>query len=462
MPPRVRFFTGPTGQRIAYAIDGSGPPLVLPAWWVSHVERDWAEERFRSFFEPLAKHHTVIRYDRPGVGLSVRERSDFTQEGEVALLESLIDHLGFEHVSLLGFSCGGPPAVTYAHRHPKRVDRLVLVDSFVEGSALAPENFRRALVDLVRASWGLGSQTISDLFVPDLEKVETRRLSKNQREWATPDLAAKLVELTFQLNCREAARELTLPALVIHRRKDRTVRVEEGRALAALLQSADFLLLDGNAHVPWQGDAQPIVAAVLDFLGAPPANKRPVEMLGAADCLWHREGDLWRVAFEGKSVHLPHRKGLEDIALLLAHPMREIPAAELASGHGGEAETSTALGSDNVLDKRARSDFANRARAIEEELADSEEHQNLGRMEALRDEREVLLSELSAATGLRGRARRLGDPAERARKAVSARIRDSIKRLTAVHPELAAHLEKSVTTGRTCAYRPAPARNWRF
>ncbi len=462
MPPRVRFFTGPTGQRIAYAIAGSGPPLVLPAWWVSHVERDWAEERFRSFFEPLAKHHTVIRYDRPGSGLSGRERSDFTQESEVALLESLIDHLGFEQVSLLGFSCGGPPAVTYAHRHPERVDRLVLMNSFVEGSALAPEDFRHALVDLVRASWGLGAQTISDLFAPDLEKAETRRLSKNQREWATPDLAAKLVELTFGMNCREAAQGLRLPALVIHRRKDRTVRVEEGRALAALLQNADFLLLDGNAHVPWLGDAEPIIAAVLDFLGSPAADTTSVEMLGAVDCLWHREGDLWRIAFQGKSGHVPHRKGMEDLGLLLAHPMREVTAVELASGPGGEAEAAAPLGSDEVLDPRARADFANRARAIEAELAEAEERHDLGRAEALRDEREALLSELGAATGLSGRARRLGDPAERARKAVSARIRDSIKRLAAVHPELAAHLAESITTGRTCAYRPAPARNWRL
>jgi pimeloyl-ACP methyl ester carboxylesterase len=84
---------------------------VLPAWWVSHVERNWENPRFREFFEPLAQHHTVVRYDRLGVGLSVRERSKFKIESEVATLESLIEHLGFERVSLLGFSCGGPPSV---------------------------------------------------------------------------------------------------------------------------------------------------------------------------------------------------------------------------------------------------------------------------------------------------------------------------------------------------------------
>jgi len=48
--PRIRFFTGAQGQRTAYAISGAGPLLALPAWWVSHVERDCENERFRSFF----------------------------------------------------------------------------------------------------------------------------------------------------------------------------------------------------------------------------------------------------------------------------------------------------------------------------------------------------------------------------------------------------------------------------
>ena len=58
--PRIRFFTGSQGQRIAYAAAGSGPPLVMPAWWVSHVERDVASERFRRFFEVLAAHDAVL------------------------------------------------------------------------------------------------------------------------------------------------------------------------------------------------------------------------------------------------------------------------------------------------------------------------------------------------------------------------------------------------------------------
>jgi hypothetical protein len=140
--------------------------------------------------------------------------------------------------------------------------------------------------------------------------------------------------------------------------------------------------------------------------------------------------------------------------------MREISASELMSGVDGAAEVTPESGADDVLDARARADYAARARDIEAELADAEARNDLGRLDTLRSEHEALLSELGAATGLGGRSRRLGDPGERARKAVSARIRDSLKRIREVHPPLADHLDASITTGLSCSYRPAPARTW--
>jgi pimeloyl-ACP methyl ester carboxylesterase len=463
--PRIRFFTGAQGQRIAYATSGSGPPLVLPAWWVSHVERDWANERFQAFFEPLARHHTVVRYDRPGVGLSVRERSEFTLENEVETLASLIEHLGFDRVSFLGFSCGGPPAVTYAARNPARVDRLVLVGSYSFGGALATTKVINALVNLVEAHWGLGAQTIADLFAPDLEKKQTRQIAKSQREWASAELAARLLELSFSMDCRDVALQLSHPTLVMHRRDDRTVPLDAGRDLAARVGNAEFITLEGNAHVPWEGDSAPIVEVALEFLGArtagvPTATDLAPPTRPEGDHVWCREGGLWRVTFAGQSVHLPHRKGLEDLATLLTNPMREIPAEDLMAGFG-ERAAMPAGASDEVLDDRARAEYAARARDIEAELAEAEAQHDLGRVEALRSEREALLDEVSRATGLGGRSRRLSDPGERARKALSARIKDSFRCIREVHPDLADHLEAHVTTGSTCAYRPDTERLWR-
>jgi hypothetical protein len=372
-----------------------------------------------------------------------------------------VEHLGFERVSLLGFSCGGPPAVVYTALNPSRVDKLVFIGSYAFGPDLAKPKLVKALVDLVEAHWGLGFQTIADLFAPDLDKQEARALARAQHDWSSPELAARLLELSFALDCREAAARLTHPALVIHRRQDRTIQLAAGRDLAARLGDAEFVTLDGNAHVPWEGDSAPMVEAISAFLGAAPKTSAPPIEGADGHNVWLREGDLWRVCFAGRSVHLPHRKGLEDLSVLLANPMREIPAGDLASGELEPSAARPAQGSDAVLDERARAEFASRARAIESELAEAEAAHDLARSEALQAEREALLEELSAAAGLGGRTRRLNDPGERARKAVSARIRDSLKRIREVHPELADHLDASVTTGSACAYRPKSPASWR-
>jgi hypothetical protein len=75
-------------------------------------------------------------------------------------------------------------------------------------------------------------------------------------------------------------------------------------------------------------------------------------------------------------------------------------------------------------------------------------------------ERDALVAELAAAAGLGGRARRLGDQSERARKAVTARIRDVLDRIERVHPALGAHLRASVTTGTYCGYPPPTPTAW--
>ena len=72
-----------------------------------------------------------------------------------------------------------------------------------------------------------------------------------------------------------------------------------------------------------------------------------------------------------------------------------------------------------------------------------------------------MLAELRRAAGLGGRGRGLGtSTSERARKAVTARIRDAIHRVGAVLPELGAHLDRSVLTGTTCRYAPTEPVTW--
>ncbi|WP_164251924.1 AAA family ATPase [Streptomyces sp. S4.7] len=170
---------------------------------------------------------------------------------------------------------------------------------------------------------------------------------------------------------------------------------------------------------------------------------------------FRRDGAVWALAFEGRAVHVPDAKGLRDLHTLVSHPGTDFPAVRLLSPDGGEtAAAAHALGGDPVLDERAKAEYRRRLDQLDQEIDRAGERGDDARAAAYDRERQALLDELRTAAGLGGRTRRLGDEAERARKTVTARIRDTLRKLDALHPELAAHLRKSVTTGATCAYRP--------
>jgi pimeloyl-ACP methyl ester carboxylesterase len=261
----VRFIRDTNGARIAYAVVGEGPLVLCPAWWVSHVERDWEHPGFRSFFSRLADGFRVVRYDRPGTGLSDRDVPSRTQACEVQLLAMLADALGDSQFSIFAVSCAGPVALTYAAEHPDRIRRLCLYGSFATGSDAATPELRDALADLVTAHWGLGSTALSAIFMPDASAREIEIFSRNQFDWASGPKAAELLRLACAMNAVDVLARVQAETLIIHRREDRLMPFEAGRRLAAGLPQARFMTLEGKAHPPWV-DGRAIADIVHSFL----------------------------------------------------------------------------------------------------------------------------------------------------------------------------------------------------
>jgi hypothetical protein len=168
-----------------------------------------------------------------------------------------------------------------------------------------------------------------------------------------------------------------------------------------------------------------------------------------------RVGDMWRASYRGHTAYIRDAKGLHDLAALLAQPGADLAALTLV---GGEASDSArAPDNEPVLDRTALVAYRRRLAELDDELATARSHADLAHQQRATDERERLLAELRRATRPDGSARTLGNTvAERARKAVTARIRDAIRRITDAHPELGAHLDRTVRTGTTCRYDISP------
>ncbi|MFD0078102.1 ATP-binding protein [Streptomyces sp. NPDC127166] len=203
--------------------------------------------------------------------------------------------------------------------------------------------------------------------------------------------------------------------------------------------------------------SQALSAAEEQGLGWLRARARAALAQADAGHVFHRDGQLWTLGYAGRTVVLKDAKGLHDLALLLSCPGREILATRLLTG-----EDLPSPGSDEVADDQARAAYRARLDRLDEEIADARADDDLPRLTHAEEERDELIAELRRVYGLGGRRRRLGDPGERARTTVTARIRDAMRRIEREHPDLGRHLSASVTTGRACAYHPGQPVHWQL
>ncbi|NIR31929.1 MAG: hypothetical protein GWN84_22000 [Gammaproteobacteria bacterium] len=169
-----------------------------------------------------------------------------------------------------------------------------------------------------------------------------------------------------------------------------------------------------------------------------------------------RDGEGWVADYAGGRVMLPDLKGIHDIRRLLERPGEQIHCLDLAE------RSDAAFADDVVLDDKARQSLKARIHDLQEELAEAQEMNDVGRAEQARAELDQLADALSKALGLGGRNRRLGDVTERARTTVTWRIRHAVRKIRALHAPLGKHLANSLRTGTFCSYGPERPVSWRL
>ena len=181
------------GTAVQFAVTGTGPTVIYVPGWVSHLELGWALPAEREFYEGLAAGRTLVRYDRPGCGLSgTSDRSDIA-ELELEVLQLVADAVGADRFDLIGASFGAPLAVRWSARHPESVSRLVLYGGWVDGNVVAAPGVREHLLGLVDEHWGLGSDVLTEIFAADADAGFRALFSRYQRDSASADDGASAV-----------------------------------------------------------------------------------------------------------------------------------------------------------------------------------------------------------------------------------------------------------------------------
>ena len=268
MRPRIRYCATPAG-RVAYSTAGAGPALLCDSGWITDLRGQLELFSFGSFVERLAERFTVIRYDKPGCGLSDRDGIDPSFDGQVAAALAVADAVGASRFRLFGASQGGQLAAAMAAKYPDRVEALVLYGMCASGRDLAPAEVRSSVVALVRAHWGLGLKALAGAFVTDPTAEEVEAFARFQRASASAEVAARLLEVYYETDIRALLPAVRAPTAVLHREADRGTRFSLGREVAALIPGATLVPLPGSSHLFYHGDWPAVLDAMLSFLCEP-------------------------------------------------------------------------------------------------------------------------------------------------------------------------------------------------
>jgi len=277
---------------VAYQVIGDGPTdLVYVPGWISNVELMWEDPTLARFLRRLGSFARLITFDKRGTGLSdgvsLSELPDL--ETRMDDLRAVMDAAGSEKATIFGHSEGGVLSILFAATHPDRTTRLILTGAYAtrirsDDYPWAPTHDER--VDVAKAttaSWGsdAGIQEMAPSRADD--PAFKAWWGRYQRLSASPRAAAALITMNSQADVTDLLHAVSAPTLLLYRRHDKDVTIEEGRHIADAIEGSRLVELEGADHLFWAGDTDTMLDEIEEFvtgsLGSSDPERRLVTIL---------------------------------------------------------------------------------------------------------------------------------------------------------------------------------------
>ena len=252
----IRFCRAADGTRLAYAIHGSGPPLVVVSCWLSHLQYDWQSPVWRHFLDDLGQIATVIRYDERGFGMSDWDVSDFSLPARLGDLETILGATGFERFALLGMSGGSSVAMAYAIAHPERVSRLILYGTVCgEPPNFDDERWAKEQVyrSMIQVGWAKDDpefrRVFTRRFIPDATEEQMCWFDDLQRMSTSPEnmLASRISRQ--QEDVVADLPTIAAPTIVLQARGDQSTAFENAVTVSSLIPGARLVPMESRNHI---------------------------------------------------------------------------------------------------------------------------------------------------------------------------------------------------------------------
>jgi class 3 adenylate cyclase len=270
--PETRYARSSDGTNLAYQMSGDGPlelvfvPAPIP---IDLLSDDPGLIRLRRRLETFSR---VVWFDVRGMGASEGDpRASLVGDISDADLTAVLDAVGFERAALVGTDPGIGP-IHFSATHPERVSALVLVNSYAH--YVREDDY----------PWGVPRQTI-DRFVATVKEgwgtsaavgfvAPSRSGDRQFREWygragrfgGSPNQFADITRASFEADLRSLLPSISCPTLVLHREKNRYIRLGAGQYLAEHIPNAHLVVLAGDDHLFFAGDIDALADEIEEFL----------------------------------------------------------------------------------------------------------------------------------------------------------------------------------------------------
>ncbi|MEN8250289.1 MAG: alpha/beta fold hydrolase [Bacteroidota bacterium] len=274
MKPKTNY-TKSGDFNIAYQVIGDGPlDIVYIPGWVSNIDMMWAEPRLAAFLTRLTLFSRLILFDKRGTGLSDRTDKNSTLEERMEDIIAVMNATNSEKAFLFSHSEGGSVSLLFSIKYPQRILGVIGFGIFAKRRysidyPWAPTDEEREVSNkLIEDNWAHGDLDELRTLVPSLahDNGFMHWLASYLRSGASPKAALILHKQCTLIDVTEILKDIRVPTLLLFRKGDIEILVEEGRYIADRIPNSKLVEFEGRDHLFWTGDTYPVLAEMEEFV----------------------------------------------------------------------------------------------------------------------------------------------------------------------------------------------------
>lgn len=217
--------------------------------------------------ELLKPHGSILRFDKPGHGLSEIVDKPLTISDYVADVVSLLDTLHIQKCVFVGLSIGGIIGQRFALMHPDRLEKLVLSNTAPQIGTADGWNTRIEMVNQ-QGMAAIKEGVLERWFPAPFQRAHPNQLAGYRRMieqtssvgYTRACAAIRDEDLTDQISA------IQVPTLCIGGTDDLATPPDLVQAMASAIPNARYELIDGAGHIPCAQMPETVANLILDFV----------------------------------------------------------------------------------------------------------------------------------------------------------------------------------------------------